>query len=75
MPESVEKNERPPAPHALAEMSAESIWLVTLMTRLLLGWQPCAIARRAEAEILRLFRRGAALPATNVDAPPGEATP
>ena len=41
---------------SLAEMSLESISLITLLTRQLLIWQAQAIATRAEAEVLRVFR-------------------
>ena len=41
---------------ALAEMSLESITLITLLTRLQLAWQACAIATRAEHAVLRVFQ-------------------
>ena len=41
---------------SLAEMSLESISLITLLTRQLLIWQAQAIATKAEAAVLRVFR-------------------
>ena len=50
------KEESVPVPRSLAEMSLESISLITLLTRQLLIWQAQAIAAKAEAAVLRVFR-------------------